>query len=250
MSKKKLNQIVAVERDIKTRAYKELSKEHVLLQRADDVTGMIKTYEPKGEGGEQYPPQSKFVSIRVWDALFEVKERQRELFDVTFTKDVGNTQTKADILGPDGSVMIKDVPVPTLLFLEKQLNDLHTFFEKLPVLDPAQRWEYDLVERVHVTKPIETIKTQKVKKAIVLVPPTKEHPAQSQLIDEDITVGTWKTIAQSGAIMQQEKTAILRRTDFLMKSVKEARERANLVDVEEQKMSDSIFTYLLGVKQS
>lgn len=246
MSKKKLNQIVAVERDIKTRAYKELSKEHVLLQRADAVTGMIKTYEPKGEDGEKYPPESKFVSIRVLDALAEVKERQRELFDITLTKDVGNTKTMADIIGPGGVVMIKDVPVPTLLFLEKQLSDIHTFVEKLPVLDPAQRWEYDSVERVYVTKPIETIKTKKVKKAIVLVPPTKEHPAQSQLIDEDITVGTWKTIAQSGAIMQSHKTAILQRTDFLMKSVKEARERANLVEVDEKKMSDVIFDYLLG----
>ena len=246
MGKKKLNQIVAIERDVKTRAYKDLTKEHHLLQKADVVAGMSRTYRPKEDGGETFPSESKHVAMRVRDALSDVRARQRELFDVTLNKDLGNMLATGDITMEDGQVLLTGVPVPTLLFLEKQLQDLHTFIGKLPTLDPMQRWTFDQQQGYYVTDPVETIKTKKVKKAIVLHPPTKEHPAQTQLVDDDITVGTWTTINLSGAIPPDERRRLLDRVEALAKAVKEARERANLVEINERKMADTIFDFLLG----
>jgi len=39
--------------------------------------------------------------------------------------------------------LLADVPVTYLLFLEKQLTDLRTFVDKLPVLDPSVVWLQD-----------------------------------------------------------------------------------------------------------
>lgn len=246
MGKKRLNQIVAIERDIKTRSYKDLTKEHHLLQRADVVAGHTRTYRPKEDGGETLPAESKHVAMRVSDALAEIRVRQRELYDITLTKDVGNTQTLGDVLDTDGKVILKDVPVPTLLFLEKSLGDLHTFVEKLPTLDPNQRWTFDATQGCYVTAPVETIRTKKVKKGIVLYPHSDKHPAQTQLIDEDITAGIWTQINLSGAIPTDERRKLLDRVDTLSKAVKEARERANLVEVEERKMGDTVFNFIFG----
>jgi len=35
------------------------------------------------------------------------------------------------------------VPATYLLFLEKQLTDLHTLVSKLPVLDASETWVFD-----------------------------------------------------------------------------------------------------------
>lgn len=245
-TKKRLNQIVAVERDVKTRAYKDLTKEHHLLQKPDVVVGLSRTYRSKDDDGEKFPPESKNVAVRVADALRDIRDRQRELYDITITKDVGNMLTTGDVTDDDGKVLLKGVPTTTLLFLEKNLLDLRTFVEKLPVLDPAQRWTYDAAQGFWVSEPVETIKTKKVKKAIVLYPHSDKHPAQTQLIDDDVTVGVWTTIHQSGAIPADERRKVLDRVEKLLKFVKEARERANLVEVEDRKMADVVFDFILG----
>lgn len=246
MGKKRLNQIVAVERDVKTRAYKELTKDHHLLQKPDVVTGMSRTYRSKDDDGEKFPAESKNVAMRVADALRDVRDRQRELYDITLTKDVGNMLTSGDVTDDDGKVLLKGVPTTTLLFLEKNLLDLRTFVDKLPTLDPAQRWTFDAAQGFWISEPVESLKGKKVKKAIVLYPATDKHPAQTQLIDDDVTIGWWTTIHQSGAIPVDEKRKIGDRVEKLLKFVKEARERANLVEVEDRKMADVVFDFILG----
>lgn len=245
MSKKKrLNAIVAIERDVKTRAYKDLSKEHALLQKPALAMGMQRTYAPKDDDGERFPPESVNVQVRVKDALVEVHERMRELFDITLTKDVANQTASADVVLDDGTSIAAAVPVPTLLFLEKQLSDLHTFVTKLPTLDPAERWTFDVAQGVYVTPPTETVKTKKIKRALVLFPATQEHPAQTQLIDEDVIAGTWTTIKHSGAIPDDRRREVLKRIEQLSKAVKEARERANMLECDEKKIADTVFGYL------
>jgi len=247
MAKKRLNAVVATERDIKARAYKDLTKEHHLLQKPEIVNGFSKTYKPREEEGEQFPPEGKLVQMRVTDALRQLfGEDMRDLFDATLTKDHGNRGTGADIVLDDGTVIAADVPAPTLLFLEKQLTDLHTFCEKLPTLDPAESWTMDQAKGYFVTAPFESIKTKKVKKAIVLYPATDKHPAQTQLIDEDVTVGSWTTIKHSGAIPEDQRRGLVRRVAALQKAVKEARERANMFEVEERRIGEKFFGYILG----
>jgi hypothetical protein len=242
---KKLNQVVAIEKDVKARSYKDLTKEHHLLQKPDSVSGFSKTYQPLREDGEVFPPESRVVQNVVEYALQEVAVRLGELWDLTYTKDVGNQQARGDVV-VGGKTLLGGVPVPTLLFLEKQLADMHTFLSKLPTLPTDETWTFDNSKGYHITEPTKTVKTRKEKKVIVLYPATDKHPAQTQLVDEDVTIGHWTTIKHSGAISNDRRRQLIERCELLQDAVKVARERANLQEVDEQKMARTIFLFLFG----
>ena len=97
----------------------------------------VRTYQPKDEEGEQLPPESTPVQIKAEDVLRNTAATLTRLFDVTATKDWANCAARADVK-VDGRVLVADVPVSYLLFLEKQLTDINTFVRKLPVLDAAE----------------------------------------------------------------------------------------------------------------
>ena len=242
--KKRLNQIVAIERDVASRAYKDITKEYHLLQKPDLCEGFTKSYQPREEGGETFPPEAKLVQLGVEDSLKEMHARMSEPFDMRLTKDVGNRTAKADVV-VDGVVLVKDAPVPTLLFLEKQLLDIGTVLGKLPVLDKAEAWKFDAARGYHVTEPALKTRTAKVQKGLVLYPHSDKHPAQTQLITEDVQVGLWSTVKHSAAVPEQRRKDLLARCEKLQKAVKDAREQANLEEVDELKMGDVIFDYLL-----
>ena len=61
----------------------------------------------------------------------------------------------------DGKVLLSQVPATYLLFIEKQLVDLHTFIKKLPVLDPSETWAFDPSADCWATEPVQTVKTKK-----------------------------------------------------------------------------------------
>lgn len=243
---KRLNQVVAVERDAKKNAYSDISKEHHLLQKPELVSGISRTYKPLRDDGEVFPAESKLVQTRVTDVLQELQRRYRDFWDVTLTRDIGNQSATADILLPNGEIVATGVPVSTLLFLEKQLSDMHTFLGKLPTLPTDETWTFDAAKGYYVSPPTQTHKTAKVQKPIVLYQATVEHPAQTQLITEDVTIGHWTTVKHSGAIPVDRKRELVERCERLLAAVKDARERANMIEVSDMKMADAIFSKLLG----
>ncbi len=167
-----------------------------------------------------------------------------ELMDVTASKDYANCHARADVV-VEGQTLVKDAPVPFLLFLEKHLTDLHTFVDKLPNLDSADDWVSDPNSGLYKTAPIATHRTKKVQKPIVLYDATDKHPAQTQLITEDVLVGYWDTVKQSGALPLPRKRELLERLESLSQAVKFAREQANDAEATEQKIGGAIFAYLL-----
>ena len=98
------------------------------------------------------------------------------------------------------------------------------------------------VAKVKVAK----VKTKKVKKALVMYPHSDKHPAQTQLIDEDVTVGRWTQVKHSGAIPDDVRRGLVRRVSLLQRAVKEARERANMFEVEERRIGEKLFGYIMG----
>jgi hypothetical protein len=243
----KLNQIIATERDVKKSAYNDLSKTHHLVQKPGSVSGSIGNYSPREDGGEQFPPEIQHVQHRVQDVLEDVKEKTVPYFDLVLTKDIGNTSASATLEIPDGSEL-KGVPVTTLLFLEKQLSDFHAFFSKLPTLPADHSWRWDDSQQMYVTEPVRSVKTAKIQRPIVLYPATPEHPAQTQLITEDVIVGEWTRIKQSGAMREKDRKALVKRTELLLVAVKEAREAANNIEVNKHAMGEVVMNYLLRGK--
>jgi len=240
-----LNQIVALEKGVKSRSYADFTAAHHQLQKAPMLSGISRTYKPKDDEGEQLPPESTRVQVRTTEVFKEAQVALTRLFDVTLTKDVANGTAKANIV-VDGTTLAADVPVTYLLFLEKQLNDLLTFVNKLPVLDAAETWSYDEATDAYATAPTQTTRSKKVPRNHVKAEATEKHPAQVEMYFEDVLVGYWTTVKFSGALPQARVNELKVRVVTLSEAVKIAREEANSTVVTEKKIGDKIFGYLFA----
>ena len=241
----KLNQIIAISAGKKSSAQKAITEAHHSLQKTAQLEGISRTYKPKDDEGEQLPPEKKLVQLKAWDAVAGVTTALVELFDIVATQDQANCLAKANVV-VDGNAVLKDIPVTTLLFLEKQLVDLHTFVEKFPTLDPGETWHYSPDVDYHASESNQTTKTRKVLKNHVKSEATKEHPAQVETYTEDVIVGYWTTIKFSGAIPAKERNEILARVRKLQEAIKSAREEANNLEVVSKKIGAPVLKYLFG----
>ncbi len=131
----KLNQIIAVEKGVKSKSLQDITAAHHKVQKPALLAGISRTYQPKDEEGEQLPPESARVQFKAEEALREMSASLTRLFDVTATKDWANCSARADVT-VDGRTVVAEVPVSYLLFLEKQLTDLHTFVKNFPSWTP------------------------------------------------------------------------------------------------------------------
>jgi hypothetical protein len=241
----RLNQIIAVEKGVKSRSHQELTEAHHQLQKPTQLAGISRVYRPKDEEGEPLPPESTRVQARAEDVIRRTADILAELFDVTATKDWTNCKARADV-AVDGKVLLKQAPVTYLLFLEKQLVDLHTFIKKLPVLDPSESWTFDSSADCFATEPVQTVRTKKVPRNHVKAEATEKHPAQVEVYHEDVTVGFWKTVKFSGALPARRVNELLERLQKLQQAVKFAREEANNTEIDEQKVGRAVLQYLFS----
>lgn len=241
----KLNQIIAVEKGVKNRAFTELTEAHHGVQKASLLAGLSRTYQPKDEEGEQLPPESTRVQVRAEEVLRTTAASLTRLFDVTLTKDAANCAAQADVV-VDGEVVLSDVPVTYLLFLEKQLTDLYTFVRKLPVLDAADAWAFNTSADCWSTEPVRTIRTKKIPRNHVKAEATEKHPAQVEVYYEDIPVGYWTTVKFSGALPATRVAQLTERVEKLQNAVRVAREEANAAEITDRHAGDQVFGYLFG----
>jgi hypothetical protein len=241
-----LSQVVAIEKSTKNTVYSELTKAYHNLQKPDLITGLQRTYQPHEDAGERFPDESKVVQLRVEDVLRDVSRRLAKLFDVTGTRDYTNMVANADVV-VNGVVLVANAPVTYLLFLEKQLKDLRALVLKLPTLDPTKVWAYDPDQRIHVASPVVTSRSKKVIKTLVKYEATDRHPAQTEVYQEDVAVGNWTAIHQSGAMSVARRDDLLARLETLTEAVKFARESANRTDVVDVRgMGDRVLNYVLN----
>lgn len=240
----KLNQIVAIEKGVKTDSQRTLTEAYHALQNPTRFTGIAREYEPKADDGEHLPPESTLVQVQGEKLLDDIAASLTRMWDTVATKDETNTTARADIKIED-MVLAADVPVTTLLWLEKQLVDLHTFVGKLPLLDPGKEWQKDPATDVYRANPVQSLRNQKVLRNHVVAEATDKHPAQVTTFTEDVPVGTWTTTHFSGAFPASRQNDLLERITMLQNAVKFAREAANTVDVQDKKIGESILSFLL-----
>jgi hypothetical protein len=239
----RLNQIIAVEKGVKSRSFQELTEAHHVLQKPALLAGIARTYRPKDDEGEQLPAESTKVQMKAEEMIQQTATILTRLFDVTATKDWTNAVARADVI-VDGQVLLAQVPVTYLLFLEKQLVDIHTFIKKLPTLDASETWSFDASADCWATEPVQTVKTKKIPRNHVKAEATDKHPAQVEVYYEDVVVGFWRTVKFSGSLPAKRVSELLERVEKLQQAVKFAREEANNTEVVEQKVGDRIFQFL------
>ncbi len=241
----RLNQIIAIEKGIKSQSIQELAEAQKALQKTALFSGISRTYRPKDEEGEPLPPESKKVEIKAEELLRKTATALTKLFDITATKDWTNCRALADVV-VDGQTLLSQVPVSYLLFLEKQLVDLQALIKKLPILEASETWTFDASSDSWATEPVQTLKTFKTPRNHVKAAATEHHPAQVEVYYEDVTIGYWRTVKFSGALPARRINELLEKLDKLSAAVKFAREEANNTETTEQRIGDRVFNYLLN----
>lgn len=170
--------------------------------------------------------------------------------DVEHQIDKANQQAIADVILPDGTIILQAVPATTLLSLEKRLNKFQELCATIPTLDPTKAFEIDTTFRkpgVYKSREVQAPKTAKFERPLVLYEATKEHPAQVQLKSYDEVVGFRHSVEWSGMITPAAKAEIHARVDVLIRAVKQARARANSVEVDtDAKIGKTLFNFILG----
>lgn len=238
-----LNQVIAVVADKKKTALESLTAAYHKIQKPELFAGISKTYRPRDEDGDRLPSEQNRVQVKVRELISEVRKPLTDMYDTVATQDAANCKASADVIA-DSKLILANVPVTTLLFLEKQVNDIKTFVSKLPTLDPSEKWDYDSNADCYATEPAETTRSKKISKPVVLYEATDKHPAQVQVQSEDILAGYWKTIKFSGAIPAKEKNAMLDRVRQLHEAIVKAREQANATTVTEVRIGQEVLDFV------
>jgi hypothetical protein len=241
----KLSQLLGVEQKTRTRVHRDITALHRLAGQADSFNGFLRAYTPVDDDGDRLAPEAKRVQYKVDDILSEFRRLSTERMDTVATKEWGNTRAKADVV-VDGQTVLADVPVGYLLFLEKQLDELHVFLRGLPILDSNESWELNRGDGLFHSEPAHTQKMRKVPRSHVLVAATEHHPAQAETYHEDVMIGEWTRVLRSGAVPQVRVDDLCRRVIKLRDGVIEARHAANTIDVDEKKVGSAVFEFVFG----
>ena len=239
----KLNQILAIEKGKRTTLHSEITDLHKATQKSPLMNGHHRTFVSKEDGGETFPDETNRVTHRHDEVITQVVDKLVELMDVTATKDWSNCNARADV-HLNGEVFLEKVPVTYLLFLEKELKDLQTFVSKMVELDPGEQWTLDPNSGLFRSEPVKTSKTKKTQRPIVLYDATEHHPAQTQIITDDVVIGHWTTTKFSGAIPRPKKRVLLERIRKLEEAVKFAREQANSMEADEKKVGQKVLDFI------
>jgi hypothetical protein len=251
----KLHEILAVEASHKGMVDKTLAETKVTFNKQNAAyTGFSKTYTPKKEDDRDTAlPQSKTVGYTVAQKIAYVADHYIKLLDVLLQKEKGNQIAKADLvisIEEDGITkdltLAKDVPATLLLSLEHRFEELRAILNEAPTCDPNYVWHKDTNGLGYATDPVQTLRTKKEPRVVVLLEPTQYHPGKAEMLQEDIPVGTWTEILKSGALLVHEKSALLARVDMLIRAAKKARMRANDIEIGKEKMGKAIFDFIKG----
>lgn len=241
----KLNQLIAITNGKKSQAEKCLSRIYHILKKEDRFSGLERNYQPINDEGTKFPPESKRVQSTVKEDTQEVREHLTDMMNCVVSQDAANQEAKADVVVGSETVL-EAVPVTSLIFLEKQLVNLRTFVGSLPTLDRGETWTYDPNSELYRSEKNTTTRTEKVKRPVVLYDATEHHPAQTEMVTEDIVAGYWHTQKLSGAITEAEQKDLLQRVETLREAVVKARELANSIDAKQREDGDKVFKFLFG----
>ena len=242
----KLHELLAVEPDLKSEAQRLASKVKALFSEGKGkLIGQIRTYQPLEEGGQDFVDEITEMATTVDDELADWEVAFSGWLDAAIQKEITNQETGADVV-LDGMTLFENMPATALLNLEAKLVEIRQVFKQIPTNDPTESWSRDVDLGCFVSRPRTTYKAKKMLRNHVKAEATKEHPAQVEVYTEDIRVGTWTTIIHSGMVTPVEKQNRLKRIDLLIRAVKQARQRANSIEITDVHLGRKLFAYIYG----
>jgi hypothetical protein len=245
-----LAQIIGVEQGVRASTEQWWKLVRDSLHKEQLLVGISQTYEPE-EGNLPQPDKTQRVQLNVVQLLGEARKRFSRYFDVTASKDWGNTGTdgaRADVVH-DGQVILHDVPATFLLFLEKRLAELAADIKKIPTQSAAEQWDLSTEPGIWRTPEATSHSTRRIEHFEV-IGQTKEHPGQLVKQPEDVISGRWRTVKFTSAptVAWQEYT--LERIAMLREAVQNAIYDANKIEVRDQHVAAPVFDFIFPVDRS
>ena len=216
-------------------------KRHLFSQK-------LTTFTPIAEGAKVETREQSDIQTTVKKEVAWLSEILVKAIDSAYAIDVANTEARADIVLEDGSIIASGVPATALLQLEKRLKEVSEFVHAIPTLDPAKGFSLDpdTGEGIYKARDIVKDSTKKVEEFVVVVQPTKEHPAQTAKVTKDIKAGDIREQEWSSLITPALKAELLTRSEILFRAVTQARSRANdtVVDTKAVKIAGKLLNYI------
>jgi hypothetical protein len=243
----KLHELLAVEGDLKSRT--QQTKNAITKLFTDGtgrLLGRVITYQVD-EGEDPRPPEVTELATTAAAELDQFGMVYSQWLDAAIQKEVTNQVTMATVIVEGNDVLNVGLPATALLNLESKLTEIRTVYAGIPTLDPSERWEWDAGSGHYISTERVTNITKKVPQILELSKATEQHPAQVQSYHEDVKVGTRTTLLRSGMLAPMYKQQVLDRIDKLLRAVKEARQRANDVEVDKVNVAKAIFNYISGL---
>ena len=241
----KLYEVLAVEQDRKQKANVELGRARkTFTSQAETFDGLTKRYVPLEENAERIPDEHKEMVMTVEEALSLTLDTFANGAHATLQKEETNASGKATAELKVGAKSFGHFAATTLLALEGQLSKLRELYQSLPVLDPARKWNMDPQLGYYVTEPEVKFRSIKRPKVVVKYEATKEHPAQTELLNLDIQVGRYETVYTSGKLSRTRKQELLGRVDELLEAARVARAKANTAEVVKTKVVNDLLDYI------
>lgn len=246
----KLHELLAVEGPLKAQADKtrtDLSstfekKRHLFMEKTV-------TFQPSEEGAPTVREEQLDLTSTVPKELVWISGIWAKALDAAYQIAEANTVARADVILEDGTKLIGNMPATALLELEKRAAEIREFIAGIPTLDPAKGFQLDPDRGKNIYKARETNvnRTRKTQRALVLYEATKEHPAQVKEISVDEPIGKIQTQEWSGLITSADKADMMDRAEQLQRAVKQARSRANGVEVDIAKtIGSTLLSYVTG----
>lgn len=245
----KLHELLAVDQNLRSQAEScRADLANTFEKKTQHFQEALVTFKSNTEGTPDKVESRLSLQTTVHKELDWISQKLSAALDVGHQIDVANTTAKSDVVLEDGTVLLKDVPATSLLQLEKRVAEIQDLANRIPTLDPSKGFEVDPSKGSDIYKAREEEKprTKKEFRFIVMVPPTDKHAAQVKELMEDVPVGTLLVQEWSSLITVNEKAQILDRIESVRRAVKQARARANEIDmdVRTNKIGQRILDYV------
>ena len=232
-----LHELLAVETGLAetaNRITKEVTK--TLSTKQSLFSGMNKQHIIFDDANQHMvqAPENKEIQSTVAEQLDFLAGNLIAYWDVSLQKEEANQRANADII-VDGITIASNIPSIVLLSMEKKLTSILAVYNGIPTLDAATAWEPapeyakpNVFRTKFVTERQQSVVTKDYKE---VSPATEHHKAQVVQVEKTEVIGKYIITDFSGAIPSSEKADKLARLTKLIAAVKQARQRANNVEV-------------------
>jgi hypothetical protein len=244
----KLHELLAVEASRKEGFQEALDRAKGLFDSPGRFHSFVRTYHPRAEDEEDSVVERQAMETTVSRELDIIGEGFQKMVDVTYQKEIANTQALGDLEIAGGN--LSGLPVSFLLHLEKTLKSLRKTFNDIPTHAQGKEWEptedHEFSSVFHMKHPEVDERTKKVTAFEIVAPADEYHPAQVKEIVEDRVVGELVREIYSGMWRASQKAKILQRTDEMLEAVRKARMRANEMTAPKDEVASAIWDYLVS----